>query len=367
VYTAFGITPTPTFASNNAFLAVPAFTGIAAETEHYFFHPDHLGSSNYITNFVGEVSQHMEYFAFGETFIEEHKNSHNSPYKFNGKELDEESGLYYYGARYYSSRENLWISVDPEFEKYPNYSPYNYCLLNPLELIDPDGREPKPKYRYENINKNTKYGTVLVLPLNYKSDPAMLAEYKAAKKQNMPIIMVSGINGLANSVKRLKEQKVNFTSLSISQHGNKGLFQIGDQSLYTTSDPKGEKYVGTSSFSEFTSLKSILKGKNIFIGECLVTKDNDKQAMGMIQNFTDVTQSNVFTSDHSVPAGYSYEGNETYLNNNKKEGWIWDRKYIDGDDYNDYHLFKPNSKPKEIYDLKIRLNGTFIWNKEDTK
>jgi RHS repeat-associated protein len=144
VYTAFGITPTPTFASNNAFLAVPAFTGIAAETEHYFFHPDHLGSSNYITNFVGEVSQHMEYFAFGETFIEEHKNSHNSPYKFNGKELDEESGLYYYGARYLDMRTSIWLSVDPKATKFPSYSPYIYCFNNPLNLTDPDGREPVP-------------------------------------------------------------------------------------------------------------------------------------------------------------------------------------------------------------------------------
>ena len=42
VYTQFGITPTPTFSSNTAFLPVPAFTGTATETEHYFFHPDHL-------------------------------------------------------------------------------------------------------------------------------------------------------------------------------------------------------------------------------------------------------------------------------------------------------------------------------------
>jgi RHS repeat-associated protein len=144
VYTAFGITPTPTFASNNAFLAVPAFTGIAAETEHYFFHPDHLGSSNYITNFVGEVSQHMEYFAFGETFIEEHKNSHNSPYKFNSKELDEESGLYYYGARYYDSRISIWASVDPLAEKMPSWSPYSFCFNNPMRFVDPDGKVPTP-------------------------------------------------------------------------------------------------------------------------------------------------------------------------------------------------------------------------------
>ena len=64
-----------------------------------------------------------------------------TPYKFTGKELDEETGLYYFGARYYAPRESIWLSVDPLAEKYPNMSPYNYCLNNPLNLVDPDGRD----------------------------------------------------------------------------------------------------------------------------------------------------------------------------------------------------------------------------------
>ena len=140
VYTAFGITPSPTFNSSSAFVPVASFTGETPEVEQYYFHPDHLGSSNYITNLAGEVSQHMEYFAFGETFVEEHKNSINSPFKFNGKELDEESGLYYYGARYYDPRLSIWASTDPLAEEYSNVSPYTYCLNNPINAIDPDGR-----------------------------------------------------------------------------------------------------------------------------------------------------------------------------------------------------------------------------------
>ncbi|CAM4038461.1 RHS repeat-associated core domain-containing protein [Flavobacterium branchiophilum] len=88
---------------------------------------------------MGEVSQHSEYFAFGETFVEEHKNSHNSPYKFNGKELDEESGLYYYGARYYDPRISIWASVDPLAEVSPHESPYVYCSNNPIMFVDPTG------------------------------------------------------------------------------------------------------------------------------------------------------------------------------------------------------------------------------------
>ena len=72
--------------------------------------------------------------------IRKHTNSNNSPYKFNGKELDDETGNYYYGARYYNPKWSFWLSVDPLAEDYPEWSPYNYTLNNPIRFIDPDGR-----------------------------------------------------------------------------------------------------------------------------------------------------------------------------------------------------------------------------------
>ena len=70
------------------------------EEYSYYIHSDHLGSTSYITDSDGEVSQHVEYVPFGEVFIEELSSSAklNTPFLFNGKELDEETGLYYYGA-----------------------------------------------------------------------------------------------------------------------------------------------------------------------------------------------------------------------------------------------------------------------------
>jgi len=65
-------------------------------------------------------------------------------FKFNGKELDDETGLYYYGARYYDPKTSIWLSVDPLAESSPNASPYNYCLNNPINMIDPDGRKERP-------------------------------------------------------------------------------------------------------------------------------------------------------------------------------------------------------------------------------
>jgi RHS repeat-associated protein len=112
------------------------------ESFQYFYHPDHLGSTSYITDASGEVYQHLEYFAFGETFVEEHSNTHRTPYLFNGKELDEETGLYYYGARYYEPNLSIFLSIDPAALKMPGWSPYSYAFNNPVKLTDPDGRLP---------------------------------------------------------------------------------------------------------------------------------------------------------------------------------------------------------------------------------
>jgi len=108
----------------------------------YYFHSDHLGSSSLITDATGGTVQHLEYIPFGEVFIDERAatSTWSTPYKFNAKELDEETGLYYYGARYYDPRTSVWISVDPLAEKYPEVGSYVYCHDNPVNMVDPDGR-----------------------------------------------------------------------------------------------------------------------------------------------------------------------------------------------------------------------------------
>ena len=141
-----------------------------------------MGSSSYITNDLGQVFQHLEYFPFGETFVEEHSNTQRAPYLFTGKELDEDTGLYYYGARYYDPRTSLWQSADPALGEYlpgageeagptdninvilpnimngfssprqdlpgiggvftgQNLNLYHYSHQNPVRYLDPNGEE----------------------------------------------------------------------------------------------------------------------------------------------------------------------------------------------------------------------------------
>ena len=65
----------------------------------------------------------------------------NWSYTFSAKEKDSETGLSYFGSRYYSSDLSVWLSVDPMSDKYPSLSPYTYCADNPVRLVDPNGEE----------------------------------------------------------------------------------------------------------------------------------------------------------------------------------------------------------------------------------
>ncbi len=121
------------------------------EKDQYYYHPDHLGSSSYVTDLDGEIFQHLEYFPFGETWVEEHSNTQRTPYLFTSKELDEETGLYYFGARYYDPRTSVWQSTDPILASYlggspakgvfapPNLNLYAYVQQRPVIAKDPDG------------------------------------------------------------------------------------------------------------------------------------------------------------------------------------------------------------------------------------
>ena len=108
----------------------------------YYYHTDHLGSSTLITDGNGQLVQQIEYLPYGEVFLEKQASgsTYATPYKFNGKELDEETGLYYYGARYMNPRLSIWYGCDPLQEKCPEHTSYEYTLSNPVNYKDLDGR-----------------------------------------------------------------------------------------------------------------------------------------------------------------------------------------------------------------------------------
>ena len=135
------------------------------EIYQYYYHSDHLGSTSLITDLDGDIVQHVEYVPFGEVFIEERNNKWNTPYLFNAKELDEETGLYYYGTRYYDPRVSLFLSVDNLAEQSPHQSGYIYCSNNPINRIDPDGNWDIYVHAYSDRAKG-KYAVFIVKDRN---------------------------------------------------------------------------------------------------------------------------------------------------------------------------------------------------------
>ena len=114
---------------------------------------NHIGSSSYLTDDNGEVHEFFAYFPSGETWIDQ-SGAFGTDYKFTGKELDKETGLYYFGARYYDPRTQVWQSPDPILGSYldgergmggvynsPNLNLYGYTGNNPINLVDLDGRD----------------------------------------------------------------------------------------------------------------------------------------------------------------------------------------------------------------------------------
>ena len=119
----------------------------------FFYHTDHLGSTGYMTDENGTLSEHLEYIPFGETWTQQERGMEIFPdYEFTGQELDTETGLYYFGARYYDPRTSVWQSADPILSKYLegkpndgvfnsiNLSLYGYVGLRPLIKIDEIGK-----------------------------------------------------------------------------------------------------------------------------------------------------------------------------------------------------------------------------------
>lgn len=129
----------------------------AGDSTVYYYHPDHLQSTSYVTNTAAEITQHAEYFPSGEVWFEETLNAdsrNRQPWLFNAKELDE-TGLYYYGARYYDPRLSTWTSPDPILASYMRgevnggvLNPSNLALLtysynSPVTVRDPTGMSPE--------------------------------------------------------------------------------------------------------------------------------------------------------------------------------------------------------------------------------
>lgn len=125
---------------------------------HYYIQ-DHLGNNRVVAKADGAVVQLTHYYPFGMSFAES-LNTDKQPYKYNGKELDAANGLnwYDYKARQLELGTTRFITIDPMTEKYYSWSPYAYCLNNPLLLVDSNGMWPSLSSIRQQVSSVVSFG-----------------------------------------------------------------------------------------------------------------------------------------------------------------------------------------------------------------
>ncbi|MBO7465548.1 MAG: hypothetical protein J6T56_06850, partial [Bacteroidales bacterium] len=198
--------------SDNSTVCPPS--GISVNSLHqtgtsdiYYYHTNHLGSTAFVTDQNQTVTQGFLYAPFGEITTEYNANfGYNvlPKYAFNAKELDEETGMYYYEARYY--KPPVFTSRDAMFEKYFWMTPYAYCANNPVKYVDPSGEEPdifmfaltEEKYNiFLNGSKHIKERSDAFQVMAH-GNPQWMREVKNGEK-------VVGNNGMINSAEKFNE------------------------------------------------------------------------------------------------------------------------------------------------------------------
>ena len=150
---------------------------LSGGTKYHYYLKDHLGNNRMVVRADGTVEQVNHYYPYG-GLTGESTGGSVQPYKYNGKELERMNGLdlYDYGARWMDSKIGArFTTIDPMCEKYYGISPYAYCGGNPVNLIDPDGREPVYNARgdYLGVTSEGFTGDIMIytgsIKLNFES------------------------------------------------------------------------------------------------------------------------------------------------------------------------------------------------------
>jgi len=136
-------------------------------------HSDHLGSCSVETTDTGALISFEEYYPYGGTSFQSTSSSSQvsaKRYRYNGKEKDEETNLYYYGARYYISWLGRWMNCDPLYDRYCSLNAedraefdlkeisnlYRYCSNNPVNFVDLKGTNTEdPQKKQTSVKKES--------------------------------------------------------------------------------------------------------------------------------------------------------------------------------------------------------------------
>lgn len=202
---------------------------------YYYYLRDHLGNVRVVFTggFLGDIEQRNDYYPSGALMATSTGGS-VQPYKYNGKELERTGGLdlYDYGARWMDSKIGArFTTMDPLCEKYYGISPYAYCGGNPVNLIDPNGKEGV-KYIDEKGNKHIETNVVVLL----KKPKEIKDSYSEKKKEK--------IRKKNERIFRQNTRRVEMTKEALDKiyGGTNGVSNSHGEKVYFTFNVKGIEY-----------------------------------------------------------------------------------------------------------------------------
>src|SRR3972149_4382399 len=135
--------------AGNKNIARVNYDGSGVKEGKTFYHSDHLGSNIAITDATSTVEWDRVYLPYGQGFNDPNVDFLQNTHEYTAKELDEDSGLYYYGARYYNPSIGRFMSVDSaggDLTDPQSWNRYSYTLNNPYKYVDPNGEEHRAIY-----------------------------------------------------------------------------------------------------------------------------------------------------------------------------------------------------------------------------
>jgi RHS repeat-associated protein len=182
---------------------------------------NHIGSVSSELNGAGQIISYEEYYPYGSTSYQAVRGQTETPkrYRYSGKERDEETGLYYHGARYYAPWFGRWLSGDPA-GLVDGSNLYSYVRANPVGLTDPTGTDSKTMGSYilteDQINQ-AGYST---------------AEFKREENVSTPVAEgTEGENKVAVTVNNLDKQRTEVRRLGdvhgSSEYVDNGVVSVG--------------------------------------------------------------------------------------------------------------------------------------------
>ena len=168
-----------------------------SDNKYYYYLKDHQGNNRVVINQSGAVEETNHYYLFGGVFA---SSTSTQPYKYNSKEYDTKKGLnwYDYGARHYDAVLGRFMTVDPLAEKYYSESLYTYCYSNPINCIDPNGKDgiyiAFPDYKISTpIGKIGNLGHAGVLLIDNKTGVTKYYEYGRYDKEGKGVVRTCAV------------------------------------------------------------------------------------------------------------------------------------------------------------------------------